>query len=571
MVVDKNPWLVCDVFQRHCYVISKKALSAHKKNQEYNLYLRIAKTTGLERVLTLSGPSKYVWPLIDGKRTKQQIASSLEKYGIVQKDAKKLVNNTLNLLLNFSPEPLIYPIWVPFPQEIDKELSLTISNSVNHFPIFFDATYILDTQRTAYNANFLLYHLDTEIWNHIVKGTTLRDLIRDITERFGERATIKHILSFLAILKDSGTISVIEGDDSFLQQYLPEKKNREAYGRLPRPHYTYGGPKVLRFLRYTENPWYVVYEITYRCNLKCRHCYAAAYEYYPDDELNLEAIKHYILSPMIKAPVPHVTIMGGEPLVHKDLCKIITFLRDNKTFVKLQTNGTLLNEEWANNLNQSGVNQVEVSIDGINAYTNDRIRGSGTFVKALRALENLRQTNIPRIGLCFTVTSFNFNQIPDVPEWAIDRGINEIFYSKFFPMGRGAHLREWCMTKAQREKLEKEIIPQQQQTYPNITIFGIYTCLAGQKYCAISPKGIMRPCTLHKAEVANLLEQPFLDTWQNNLQLNQIRFFYREKKVCNGCVHIHSCAGTECSARTFSRMGKMVHPECFLRKYGRRS
>lgn len=151
--------------------------------------------------------------------------------------------------------------------------------------------------------------------------------------------------------------------------------------------------------RQTYAPKLTLY-ITNRCNLKCVHCYAAAGEALPSELTTKELLKvidEY--SAIVKAG--EVTISGGEPTLHQDLPVVLKAVADHLHRSVLFTNGTTNGGTlgWAA-LGQT-VDVVQLSIDGFDQDTNDRIRGKGTFAKVLRTYEALYQTPTQiRLSVC---------------------------------------------------------------------------------------------------------------------------------------------------------------------------
>ena len=125
-------------------------------------------------------------------------------------------------------------------------------------------------------------------------------------------------------------------------------------------------------------------ELTSHCNLKCKHCYnnSGKNEY----KLCLNKLQT-LTDGLIKYNCSTIFISGGEPLLYEDLDKVFEIMAGRFT-VRLVTNGTLLNEESAKKLCQY-VDEFQISIDGTSENEHDKIRGIGTFKKAIRGISYL--------------------------------------------------------------------------------------------------------------------------------------------------------------------------------------
>ncbi|MDD3924152.1 MAG: SPASM domain-containing protein [Erysipelotrichaceae bacterium] len=142
------------------------------------------------------------------------------------------------------------------------------------------------------------------------------------------------------------------------------------------------------------------------CNLKCRYCFY-------NDIANKRDIKNYgIMSfDTTKALIDNVlesfnektnisfAFQGGEPM-YAGLNYFQQFV-DHVNKVKkryhhisysLQTNGTLLNDEWISFLRKNSF-LVGISLDGFES-NNDHYRGKGTFRKIIDAIDKLKMANI---------------------------------------------------------------------------------------------------------------------------------------------------------------------------------
>lgn len=104
--------------------------------------------------------------------------------------------------------------------------------------------------------------------------------------------------------------------------------------------------------------------------------------------------------------VSTVTICGrGEPLLHNNLCEMIRYASDRGLTTIISTNGTILNENIAKNLINSGLSVISFSSDGYNKETYDTIRVGSRFDKALNnilqfiKLKNDMKSNNPHVTL----------------------------------------------------------------------------------------------------------------------------------------------------------------------------
>jgi len=135
-------------------------------------------------------------------------------------------------------------------------------------------------------------------------------------------------------------------------------------------------------------PILVVWNFTWACNLRCKHCYASAGPRPRPSELTTEEALRTVRK-LADAGVTIIAFSGGEPLMRKDIFEVLGVARDYGIYTALATNGTLITREVARRLRELDICYVEISVDGANPETHDAFRGvPGDFAAALRGVRN---------------------------------------------------------------------------------------------------------------------------------------------------------------------------------------
>lgn len=151
--------------------------------------------------------------------------------------------------------------------------------------------------------------------------------------------------------------------------------------------YGIGSPQTLKA------PISVVWSLSYRCNLRCMHCYQNASEP-SSDELTLDEQLN-IVDQMAYAGVSMVVLSGGEPLTNPNLGSLIERIRMHKMAISIDSNGVLMNKKTVEYLKCAGVTSIELSLDSADAQSHDRFRGlDGAFNKTLDAVEMCSEAGI---------------------------------------------------------------------------------------------------------------------------------------------------------------------------------
>jgi MoaA/NifB/PqqE/SkfB family radical SAM enzyme len=179
--------------------------------------------------------------------------------------------------------------------------------------------------------------------------------------------------------------------------------------------------------------------LTNRCNLSCLHCYTSN----PGQTLAKD-LPASLISRIIDGLADHggtsVTLSGGEPLLHPEIKKILRHAASILE-IRLLTNGTLINREWAKFLSGLDID-VQISIDGSTKEIHDSIRGKGAFEKSLKALEYLQVAGMgDRINFSTTVMKQNLDDLPAIISLAERL---DVPLTRFLPLRRkGMAERHW--------------------------------------------------------------------------------------------------------------------------------
>ncbi|AKC61724.1 MULTISPECIES: radical SAM protein [Clostridium] len=203
-------------------------------------------------------------------------------------------------------------------------------------------------------------------------------------------------------------------------------------------------------------------DITYKCNLRCKHCF----NYSGEQDIGLQEMSDdqilKITKDIIKMSPEVVCICGGEPLLRKELIykitRDITNGTNGITRVNMVTNGLLLNKEIAENLKDSGISFVQVSLDGSNSETYDWLRNKkGAFNKAISAIEILKEVGINVMVSC-TPTKKNLSDYENVIKLCEEKGVKEFRVQPLMVLGRATkQLKEYIPSNRDYIKL-KQII-----------------------------------------------------------------------------------------------------------------
>ncbi|NPA38978.1 MAG: heme b synthase [Thermodesulfobacteria bacterium] len=333
-------------------------------------------------------------------------------------------------------------------------------------------------------------------------------------------------------------------------------------------------------------PRLIAWEITRSCNLDCIHCRAAASKGPYENELTTEEILR-IMHEIKEVGNPVIILTGGEPLLREDVFFIAKKAVELGFKPVLATNGTLINDEIAKQIKESGIARVSISLDGASAEAHDNFRHMpGAFEGAIRGIKTLKKHEIP-FQINTTITKQNLEEIPKVHELAKSLGAVAHHIFVLVPVGRGKEIKESLTPEEyeeilnwfyeQREKTTLQLKATCAPTYYRILrqrakaegkkvtfeTFGLDAvtrgCLAGIGFCFISHVGIVQTCGYLEIPCGDLRKQTFKDVWENSEVFNKLRDFKNYKGRCGRCEYIRVCGG--CRARAYAVTGDYLEEE----------
>mgnify|MGYP004559932951 FL=1 len=154
----------------------------------------------------------------------------------------------------------------------------------------------------------------------------------------------------------------------------------------------------------------VVWNCTPACNLACSHCYAACAG---EQRVLTTDQACAVIDDLARFGVPVILFSGGEPLLRPDIRTLAAHAKAKGLRVTFSTNGTLIDDAWADWIRDLGVAYVGISIDGTEAVHDAFRRQPGAYRRALAAIRRLRARGV-KVGLRVTMTRANVAALPDL-------------------------------------------------------------------------------------------------------------------------------------------------------------
>ena len=265
-------------------------------------------------------------------------------------------------------------------------------------------------------------------------------------------------------------------------------------------------------------PWTILLDPTSACNLHCTGCWAAEYGHRLN--LSLDEIDD-IIRQGTELGVYMYIYTGGEPLVRKH--DLITLCERHPDCIFLTfTNGTLIDEAFADDMLRVGNLVPAISLEGFEKATDGR-RGSGVYDKVIKAMELLRRKKLFfGISSCYTRKNFDSITSEEYFDMLIEKGAYFIWYFHYMPVGNDASV-DLLPTTEQRVEIYRRIRKYRTEKPLCAIDFqndGEYVggCIAGgRRYLHINANGDIDPCVFIHYSDSNIHNKTILEALRSPL------------------------------------------------------
>jgi len=183
-------------------------------------------------------------------------------------------------------------------------------------------------------------------------------------------------------------------------------------------------------------PWTILMDPTAKCNLKCTGCWAAEYD--QRNDMSLETLDRIICEGK-ELGIYVYLYSGGEPTVRKDdLIELAN--RHQDCFFLAFTNGTLIDEDFADKIAEVGNLTFAFSVEGDEEATDFR-RGQGTYQGVTRAMRLLQERGV-FFGVSTCYHHYNYEEIGSekFTDDMLDLGAYFMWLFTYMPIGKDANL-----------------------------------------------------------------------------------------------------------------------------------
>ena len=307
-------------------------------------------------------------------------------------------------------------------------------------------------------------------------------------------------------------------------------------------------------------PISIHFDLTYRCNERCVHCYL---DHEDHGEMTTAEVTD-VLDQLASAGTLFLVFSGGELLLRKDFFELLAYARQLQFDVKIKTNAMLITQARAERIRDLGVRQIQISVYSHRPEVHDAItKVPGSLERTIAAVRFLRAC-----GLSVTIANVlmrqNASDYHGVRALAEELGAHYTLDPTITPKMNGdTSIVALRMPEPQLLRLFKDssVVGEGFCGVPaaaDAETLDSVACSAGHIACYISPYGDVYPCVQFPLPSGNLRQQRFTDVWWHSPQLNEVRSIrVRDLTTCPSCTYVASC--TRCPGLAYME-GNMRGP-----------
>jgi radical SAM protein with 4Fe4S-binding SPASM domain len=313
------------------------------------------------------------------------------------------------------------------------------------------------------------------------------------------------------------------------------------------------------------------FELNFRCNLRCKHCYVAVGHtgILGKRELEFAEIRR-IVDEIVDEGCLWLLLTGGEPLFRKDFKDIYRYIKQKGLLVTLFTNGTLITPEIADFLQEYSPFNLEITLYGRTQETYESVTGiPGSYNRCMQGIDHLYTRGI-HFGLKTMLLTLNAHELKDMQEFAQSLGarfrydglINSGIDGKASPVSyRLPHQKLIDIELEDSDRIvEYRRIYSKYKDQPSTDNF-LYVCSAGLRSFHIDPYGELSLCMMARQASFNLRTGSFKDGWDSFLRLER-RKPALKSYTCNQCKLLSICG--QCPGWSYFETGVEDQPVPYL-------
>lgn len=397
-------------------------------------------------------------------------------------------------------------------------------------------------------------------------GRPLDDLIAAVSAQFPDDNPAEEITAFLLRLEQRGFLRDERTEGKQLDRTKePNRASGDSMSSVP-----VGDPPAPR-------PYSLLAELTYRCPLKCPYCSNPLKLRLDRPELDTAAWAR-VLTEATGLGVVQVHFSGGEPLVRQDLAELVATARRLGLYTHLITSGITADEPRLEQLQDAGLDALQISLQDSQPLANDWLAGAASFEQRLRAVRAARRFDF-HLTLNVVLHRHNLDRIEEIirlaEEWDVDKlELAHVQYTGWAFRNRAALLpsreqveRAATVVAQARQRLGQRpeilhVLPDYFQLVPKACLHGW-----GRVFMTVAPDGAALPCQTAREipglEFPNVRDASLADIWFRAPVFSRFRGTAWMPEPCRSCDHREiDFGGCRCQAFLLTGSAAATDPVC---------
>lgn len=311
-------------------------------------------------------------------------------------------------------------------------------------------------------------------------------------------------------------------------------------------------------------PLYGVLELLPLCNLNCDMCYVHMSREEMEQVGRLRTIEEWIriAEEMANAGTLFVLLTGGEPLLYPHFRELYQKLRELGMIITINTNGTLIDEAWADFFAENRPRRINITLYGASNETYEHLcHYPGGFDKAVKGIRLLKENGVD-VKINGSLAKSNADDRMQIIETGEALGVPVRIDTYMYPAARErlhayheqARLDPVMAARARVEILQREMGKELFEEYRRLRLEeadhtpegepvpGRMTCRAGKSSFVVNWQGEMRPCVVLNEPGVSLSDTDFASAWSRIVEgTERLRTSARcgqcrLRKICNTCA-----------------------------------
>ncbi len=315
-----------------------------------------------------------------------------------------------------------------------------------------------------------------------------------------------------------------------------------------------------------------ILELTPLCNMNCEMCFVRLSPEERKQKGHLRSAEEWIFlaEQMKQAGTLFVLLTGGEPLLYPEFKKVYLALRKMGMIITINTNGTLIDDSWADFFAQEPPRRINITLYGKDADTYERLcQHREGFSKTLQGIQKLQERGIA-LKINGSITKENVSEIDELYSLAEQKNLVWKFDTYMYPAERErsqAFSEDSRLTPIQAAEARVAIMRKQKSQEQFLAFVETFVkkgslpfgeevencsrCRAGKSSFVVNWQGMMMPCIMLSEMKEPVFEIDFSEAWKRTVEnISMIRLNSKctacpKREVCQTCA---ACAFLESGA-----------------------